>query len=73
MCVCSSTVLQGNTPDDPTEWADQLFRKKDRDGSMSLSFDEFRATIRRYGKIPPRESNYTSNQPELRVICGCIF
>ena len=22
---------------------------------MSLSFDEFRATIRRYGKIPPRE------------------
>jgi Ca2+-binding EF-hand superfamily protein len=48
-------MLAGNTPDDPNEWVDQLFRKKDRDGSMSLSFDEFRATIRRYGKIPPRE------------------
>ena len=33
----------------------RLFDKKDRDGSLSLSFDEFRSIIRRYGKIPPRE------------------
>lgn len=42
-------IIHGN------EWVVRLFDKKDRDGSLSLSFDEFRSIIRRYGKIPPRE------------------
>lgn len=55
-------IIQGN------EWVVRLFDKKDRDGSLSLSFDEFRSIIRRYGKIPPREmtSQAVQDQPGFK-------
>ena len=60
-------IMLGPSAGNNDRWVDEMFRKKDRDGSMSLSFDEFRAMIRRYGKVPPRGATGVTDE-DLREV-----